>query len=227
MTTACNHPLRVLVILAFVAAVLSGCAPGSRNLAGATDTQRSGADAAALQKAIAVYEAGEFADALVRFEALAAAGTDNTVGRQARLGEICSRLMLAETQAEYIAAVDMWREFNRRVPNPESAWELSLLDPLIVRMTPKVTTQVVEIKPAPTQDKTGTPADPPASSQQVQKLRNELSAMKQKAAKLPELQQRLNESEAENRILKEKIKALEAIDQNIQKKKTEISTPSE
>jgi hypothetical protein len=61
----------------------------------------------------------------------------------------------------------------------------------------------------------------------VQKLRNELAAMKQKAAQLPELQQRLNESEAENRVLKEKIKALEAIDQNIQKKKTEISAPSE
>ena len=51
--------------------------------------------------------------------------------------------------------------------------------------------------------------------------------MKQKAAQLPELQQRLNESEAENSILKEKIKALEAIDQNIQKKKTEISAPSD
>ena len=110
---------------------------------------------------------------------------------------------------------------------PDPACQLSLIDPLIVRMTPKVTTQVVEIKPAPNQEKPPAPADPPASPQQLQKLRNELSVMKQKAAQLPELQQRLNESEAENRILKEKIKALEAIDQNIQKKKTEISAPSD
>ena len=214
-------------MLILVAAGFSGCAPGTVNLGGPAGTPRTGAEAEALAKAIAVYDEGDFAAALVRFEALTATATDDSIGRQARLGEICSRLMLAETQAEFIVAVDMWRDFTQRVTDPEAACELSLLDPLIVRMTPKVTTQVVEIKPVPNQDKSGTAGDPPATSQQVQKLRHELSAIKQKAAQLPELKQRLNESEAENRILKEKIKALEAIDQNIQKKKTEISAPSE
>lgn len=227
MTIACSQPLRVLVILIVAVAVISGCAPGSVDLGSPTGVSRSTADAHALQRAMAVFDEGDYADALVRFEALTAAGTDDSIGRQARLGEICSRLMLAETQAEYIAAVDMWRDFTRRVSHLEAACGLSLLDPLIVRMTPKVTTQVVEIKPAPNPEKSAAPASSPASAQQVQKLRNELSAMKQKAAQLPELQQRLIESEAENRILKEKIKALEAIDQNIQKKKTEISAPSE
>lgn len=223
MTISCSQPLRRWFLLVGVVAVISGCVSGPRDLGVAS----LGPRAAALHKAIAIYEEGDFADALLKFEALTLAGTDDVVGRTARLGEICSRLMLAETQAEYIAAVDMWRDFTRRVPDPEAPCELSLLDPLIVRMIPKVTTQVVEIKPAPDPEKAAVPASSAASAQQVQKLRNELAAMKQKAAQLPELQQRLNESEAENRVLKEKIKALEAIDQNIQKKKTEISAPSE
>jgi hypothetical protein len=37
----------------------------------------------------------------------------------------------------------------------------------------------------------------------------------------------LDKVEAENRTLKDKIKALEAIDQNIRKKKTEIAAPGE
>ncbi len=227
MTISCSQPLRRWLFLVGVVAVISGCVAGPRDLGVGSGGPRAAGDAAALHKAIAIYEEGDLADALLKFEALTVAGTDDVIGRTARLGEICSRLMLAETQAEYIAAVDMWRDFTRRVPDPEAARELSLLDPLIVRMTPKVTTQVVEIKPSPDPEKTAAPSISTVSAQQVQKLRNELAAMRQKAAQLPELQQRLNASEAENRILKEKIKALEAIDQNIQKKKTEISAPSE
>ena len=51
--------------------------------------------------------------------------------------------------------------------------------------------------------------------------------MKKKAEQAAQLQRKLDEVVAENNALKAKIKALETIDQNIQKKKTEISAPSE
>jgi hypothetical protein len=65
------------------------------------------------------------------------------------------------------------------------------------------------------------------NQQENQPLQDELADLKKKAQKTTELQRKLDEVAAENRALKEKIKALEAIDQNIQKKKTEISAPSE
>jgi hypothetical protein len=55
----------------------------------------------------------------------------------------------------------------------------------------------------------------------------EFSALEKKSAQAAQLQRRLDAVAAENRSLKEKIKALEAIDQNIQKKKTEMAAPSE
>ncbi|WP_414736128.1 hypothetical protein [Desulfosarcina ovata] len=62
---------------------------------------------------------------------------------------------------------------------------------------------------------------------EIEKLKAELAVLKKKAEQTAELQRQLDDVMVENQSLKEKIKALEAIDQNIQKKKTEISAPSE
>ncbi|MGA6927563.1 MAG: hypothetical protein WBY88_17880, partial [Desulfosarcina sp.] len=63
--------------------------------------------------------------------------------------------------------------------------------------------------------------------QKNERLQTEIVDLKKKVGQAAELQQQLDKLEDENRALKEKIKALETIDQNIQKKKTEIATPSE
>ncbi|WP_407924794.1 hypothetical protein [Desulfosarcina ovata] len=62
---------------------------------------------------------------------------------------------------------------------------------------------------------------------EIEKLKAELAVLKKKSEQTAELQRQLDDVMVENQSLKEKIKALEAIDQNIQKKKTEISAPSE
>jgi cell division protein FtsB len=98
-------------------------------------------------------------------------------------------------------------------------------------MTPKSTTRVIEIYPpaARTSDETAAPADRLQEDLQSygQQFQTELAALKEKAAQADRLQRQLDAAAAENRSLKEKIKALEAIDQNIQKKKTEMVAPSE
>ena len=112
------------------------------------------------------------------------------------------------------------------------AWELALFDQLVVHLTTPPPPQVVETR-LPTAEPAAEPAAPadPQPKDKPQGDRQlpaaELAQLKKKAKRSDQLQQRLNQVVAENRTLKEKIKALEAIDQNIQKKKTEIESPGE
>ena len=108
---------------------------------------------------------------------------------------------------------------------------MALLDPLIARLTPKRTTRVIEIDSPAAQisGETTVPADRRQGDRQQDDQQHppEFSALEKKSAQAAQLQRQLDAVVAENRSLKKKIKALEAIDQNIQKKKTEMAAPSE
>jgi len=170
--------------------------------------------------ALSVYQRGDYDRAEKLFNTLAEADTADDQRRSAQLGEICSRLMLAGSQEAVSKAIGLWEELKHSIPEDTWRAERVLLDPLIRRFT------VPAKKPAPV-----VPAAPSADNKKIEtadkKMETELTSMKKKAARATELQRQLDAVTAENQALKEKIKALEAIDQNIQKKKTEISAPSE
>ncbi|MBC2710055.1 MAG: hypothetical protein HGJ94_03315 [Desulfosarcina sp.] len=226
MTTAWSQPYRLMIILMIVVGILTGCASVLQNLDDKMHRKRFKSDYETLENALSVYDDGDFEMALAQFKGLSTASASKKIARKAWLGEICCHLMLANTQAEYTAAIGRWHDFGKSAPENDNAWDLLLLDPLIVRMTPKSTTRVIEIHPPAEQipAETATPAD---RQQDDRQLQAELAALKKKAQHAARLQRRMDEVVAENRSLKEKIKALEAIDQSIQKKKTEISAPSE
>ena len=231
MTTAWSQPSHPTIVLMIVLGMLSGCASVFKDLDDKIHRKRFKVAHEAFENAIAIYNQGDFEQALTQFKALSTTSASEKVARKAWLGEICCRLMLANTQAQYNTAIGMWHDFGKSASEYDATWKLSLIDPLIVRITPKNTKNMVPIRPLPPQSTQeseipmGRQNDD--NQQENQPLQDQLADLKKKAQKATELQRKLDEVAAENRSLKEKIKALEAIDQNIQKKKTEISAPSE
>lgn len=221
-----------LIVLMIIVGMLAGCASVFQNFDDRMNRKRFKSDYEALDKALASYEAGEFDQALTEFNVLAMESASATISRRARLGVICCRLMSAETATAYTKAIGMWHEFGDSVIDPDSSWNLTLLDPLVVSRIPQPLPQppipaLVLVKPPTAEVAEPAETKPDVSKQDARRLQDELATMKKKAKQVDQLQEQLDRIIAENQSLKEKIKALEAIDQTIQKKKTEISAPSE
>lgn len=226
----CRTPRR-LIILLIVVGMLAGCASVFQNIEEKVSRGRFRPDHEALETAMAAYESGDYAKALVEFKSLAVESSSETVTRRSKLGEICCRLMLAETPAAHTAAVGMWVDYNEASVDPDSVWQSRLLTPVVVNQmpcpspqagpVPKAAHQPAAQKKTAEHEKT---APPTAGTGHAQP---ELAELKQKAREADQLRKQLDQVIAENKSLQEKIKALEAIDQSIQKKKTEISAPVE
>jgi hypothetical protein len=216
-----RQPCRRMIILTIIVGMLIGCTSVFQNLDDRMHRNRFKLDYEAFEKALAVYKEGDCERAHAQFKTLSTVSASEKIARKARLGEICCGLMMAKTQAEYTDTIGMWHDFVRSAPEDDTVWDMALLDPLMVRMTPKHATQMIKIHmpAAEISAETVAPAD--------RQLEAELEALKDKVAHAEQLQRKMDAVVAENRSLKEKIKALEAIDQNIQKKKTAISAPSE
>jgi TolA-binding protein len=168
-----------------------------------------------LDDALSVYQRGDYQRAATLFNAIATATADSNQRLRAQLGEICCRLMLADSPEDAATVRGLWEKL--KIDDTGDTWraEQVLFDPLIARWSLSV------VKPSPP---VSTVSTPPARQK---KMETELTALKKKAEQVSQIQRRLDAVMAENQTLKQKIKALEAIDQNIQKKKTEISAPSE
>lgn len=231
MTSVWNQSYRLKITLIIVTGLLAGCASALRDFDDRMNRKRYTSAYASFENALSVYKDGDYEQAVELFRTLSTAKTHEKLARKAWLGEICCRLMIADTPAEYTAAIGLWHDFGKSAPKNDDAWDMDLLDPLIVRMTPKSTIRVIKIHPpaAQTSDRTAVPADRPQDNQPQSDQPSQIdqAALKKKAAQAAELQRQLDTVAAENRSLKEKIKALEAIDQNIQKKKTEMAAPGE
>ncbi len=227
MTSTWSQTHRLIISLVMAAGIFAGCASVFQDLDDKMHRQQFKSAHEAFEAALAVYDEGDFAEALTQFKAISAASASKKIARKAWLGQICCSLMLANTQSEYTAAVGMWHAFAESASDDDAVWDLALLDPLIVRMTPKSTTEVIYLNPLPAAQASEQATPSPDRQRDIQGLEAEIAALKKKVEKAAQLQHQIDQVVAENLVLKDKIKALEAIDQNIQKKKTEISAPSE
>jgi len=233
MTASLNPTCRRMIVMIVLAALLAGCASIFQNFDDKMGRKRFKKDYEALDAALEIYDRGEFEKALAQFRAIKSEGKNEKVKRRAWLGEICCCLMLADKPADFSVAIGMWHDFADSMTNADAIWSQALLDPLIVRLAPRVPSEKVAVDSTAEQaERTGTQtttiqekADKPQND--VAHLQAEMAELRKKAKRADKLQLQIAKILAENRSLKEKIKALEAIDQSIQKKKTEISTSGE
>lgn len=230
----CPH-YRLLPVLAIVFLMMTtGCASVFQQFDERMQRNRFQIDYEDLDRALAVYDEGDYRTALTRFTSLAASSASPKVRRKAWLGEICCHLMMAQTAAAHTKAIGMWHEFTESLSHQETAWDPVLIEPLIVRRVQahrsgEEATPPAPQPPAPTeQPRPATTKSTAAAAPTTDTGKTDtLPELKKRAEQAAVLQHQLDAIMTENRSLKEKIKALEAIDQNIQKKKTEIAEPGE
>jgi hypothetical protein len=207
-----QHTIRGIMIM--IISIMAGCTlfnkpPGNNTL---PPPSPSRSDNGPFAYALSIYQKGDYIQAAKLFNALSRPNTGDDLYLKAQLGEVCCRLMLSTSPEDLSTANRMWKDLMNS--NTGDIWrvEQTLFDPLIDRLS------VSTDEPSPA----AMAPDPPKKQNKT-----ELTALKKKSAQITQLQRQLDAVMAENQILKQKIKALEAIDQNIQKKKTEMAAPSE
>jgi hypothetical protein len=178
------------------------------------------------RQAIAAYQKTAYDEAAQSFEHLWMRTRDKRLARMALYGLACSRLMAAETPEAYAGAVQLWQEWVDRAPKNVDYENPVLADALI-----KEKMLFSNLPLAKTADTADAADEEPASEPMVSKwlliqtkleldrLRGELEAAQKRLDKKQKLIQSREKTIVE---LKRKIKALETIDQKIQKKKDAI-----
>ncbi len=190
------------------------------------------------RQAIAAYQKTAYDEAAQSFEHLWMQTRDKRLARMALYGLACSRLMAAETPEAYAAAVQLWQEWVDRAPKNVDYENPVLADALIKEKmlfsNLPLTKTADTADAAETVDTAGTAdtADKEAASEpmvskwlliqtklELDRLRGELEAAQKRLDKKQKL---IQSGEKTIMELKRKIKALETIDQKIQKKKDAI-----
>jgi hypothetical protein len=194
-----------------------------------TEPQISMEEARQYRQAIADYQKTAYDEAAQSFEHLWMQARDKRFARMALYGLACSKLMAAETPEAYASAVQLWQEWVDRAPknvdyeNPVLADALIKEKMLFSNLPLKETADAADT--ADTADEEAAP-EPMVSKWlliqtklELDRLRGELEAAQQRLDKKQKLIQSGEKAIVE---LKRKIKALETIDQKIQKKKDAI-----
>jgi hypothetical protein len=230
LNPTCRRMIGVIVLMA----LFTGCASIFQNLDDKMNRKRFKKDYEALDAALEIYDQGDFEKALARFRTIKSEHKNEKIERRAWLGEICCCLLLADTPADFSVAIGMWHAFADSTTDADATWSQALLDPLVVRLAPRASSGEAEVDSSGQQPEATAGTKTPTMQKNTDKPRNEearleteMAELKKKAKRADKLQLKIAKILAENRSLKEKIKALEAIDQSIQKKKSEISTSGE
>lgn len=234
MTAFLNPTCRRMIVVMGLMALFTGCASIFQNFDDKMSRNRFKKDYEALDAALEIYDQGEFEKALARFRTIKSDCKNEKVRRRAWLGEICCCLLLADTPADFSVAIGMWHAFADSTTDADATWSQALLDPLIVRLAPRESSGEVGVDSSAEPPEATTGPKPPTMQEKAEQPQNEdarleaeMAELRKKAKRADKLQLQIAKILAENRSLKEKIKALEAIDQSIQKKKSEISTSGE
>jgi hypothetical protein len=181
------------------------------------------------RQATAAYQKTEYVEAAQSFERLWMQTRDKRFARMALYGLACSKLMAAKTPEAYADAMQLWQEWVGRAPkqvdyeNPAFADAL-IKEKMLFSNLPLEKTEDQAVKTDTTDEEA---APEPMVSRwlliqtklELDRLRGELKAAHET---LDKKQKVIQSRERKIGELKRKIKALETIDQKIQKKKDAI-----
>jgi TolA-binding protein len=171
-------------------------------------------------QAIEKYRSGDYDAAALAFEGIRKRSQNKTMARKALFGLACARLMMANTPETYHGALALWETWLAAAPHNWEKENPILFEPLIKE---KLLVSNIPL--------TRRGAKRVSSKEMVPKwllftTNEELENTKQKLireeGKLQQSQKRISDLEKEISKLKKQIKALETIDQKIQKKKNAI-----
>lgn len=200
--------------------LLNGCRDSWPFTPAKVDSAPSPAVMQQYRQAIAAFQKKEYLEAITSFEAIRTQTRDKRFALMALYGLANARLMAAETPEEYNNALLLWQNWIENAPTTYDYENPTMIDALIQEKMlfsniPLSTEQTKETE----QDSMVSRWLLIESKLELDRVRSELSIAKRS---LEKRQKKIRENEMEIAELKRQIKALEAIDQKIQKKKNAI-----
>ena len=166
--------------------------------------------------------AGDTENAQQIFFDLHKSTTNPLILRRSLYGLACTGLLLAQTVEEFERALALLDKWNQMVPQSLGSEDPRMLQPL-------VESRLAELKASRSKIKALKSRVLKLNHQNFQDRDQKFNTLKQqlkeKTRKIDQQKKRIDNLEAQIQTLKEQIKALETIDQKIQEKKKEISSP--
>ncbi len=198
---------------------LSGCSWSQIRDYFITDAKTSTDDRAMLSTAQTEFQSGNYNKAQKLFEHLRDS-ENNLIGRQALYGLACTNLVLAENTSQFNAAIELWTAWSKRLPHGIRLEDPRMLEPLLPG----------KIRPEQTRSDAGQNDRFSlillrAKEKEIESLKNRLIDKENKIAKLSRQTAEIADLQQQIQLLQHQIKTFEAIDQKIQEKKKEFTTP--
>jgi hypothetical protein len=211
-----NGPLRVLAMWAALALLAGGCTPTNRIIDDLRHTIRFETDHKTLDNGFSALDNGHYGQAEAIFADLKDTTGSQVVRRKAQYGYAVTRLIQARTPGQSAAAIALWDAWRQHYPSDPEWEDPRVLEPLFLcrqkggqRAVCQGTVPESEYKVSERKNK--------RLLLEVDTLKQRLAALEAGKAEL------LGAKNQEIKNLKEKIRALEAIDQKIQEKKKAVS----
>ncbi len=165
------------------------------------------ADAITLDRGYDAFKNKEYKKALEIFGILSQLAEEKKIRRKALYGLACTRLILAENINDLNESIILWDAWSQLAPDEIEGEDPRMLRPLL--------------------DRKAFPGSKNRTKKRlvINKNKVSLKALQVKEKEINDLQEKLKTMENEIQILKHQMNSLEAIDQEIQQKKQEISSP--
>lgn len=167
-------------------------------------------------EAVNAYQTAQYEVADKRFEAIREQTTNPATSRMALYGLACTRLMMATTPEDYQQALALWDTWLQCAPSRYDRENPTLFDPIIEK---KMVFSMIPLKDGTSDDQDPTQWFMLRANNELHKLKFQLENAQQS---IENRDVKIKSLEKEISRLNEQIKALETIDQKIQKKKNSI-----
>jgi len=209
------------IVLCIFVGMIANCGYGRQMFSGNHNLED---DRLALKQGYAALEKGDPEAAQAIFEELKNNSSIMTIKRRAHYGLAVAQFLASQDETQHQAAIATWHQWRDSYPVDENCEDPRVLEPLVIcpdtsapKLWPMGEAACKGKVPGYLHDELR--GDFQRLQQHVLQLEKTISQLK------TEKQQLKDAKNKEIQLLKEKIKALEAIDQNIEKKKNEISSP--
>lgn len=223
-----NLDFAKFVIVCFITLLSSACAQSPAFFDDIRHTIRFETDFEALEKGFDASRKGDHAKAIEIFEELSSTSGSEEVRQKALYGLAVTRLVVAQNATQYKAAVGLWHKWSesKGIGMASGCEDPRLMEPFFLCRYPVDFDSMGFESGAHVCSDTVPKKELVAQQAKVKVLESQTANYRNKIESLRlELETLRKTKNREILALKNKIKALEAIDQNIQKKKTKVSAP--
>jgi hypothetical protein len=217
--------VRLTTLLMLVGLFLAaGCRTGAEPYSVVNTATLPDPDQVALDIANQALQTGDYKKALEGFEMLEHSANEK-IARKASYGRACAHLSSAETASEIRDALVLWQSWSNRAPSDLESEDPRLLMPLLRSKLLAKERQTGTVQKRPTRRAKKYESIIKEKEKEIERLSNLVEHMESEIQTLSKSHTvYVAEMEKEIQALKDKIKSLEAIDQQMKEKKKEVST---